>query len=72
MELSDSKIKKIYYIFSKRSFSYISRIGTLHILSQSSKNKKSLPRENLLYSEKWKFHIFSQKKALLILGNRNP
>ena len=61
MELSDSQIKKISYIFSKESFSYISGNGTLHFLSPGSKNKK-------IYFEK-NFYIFSKESFSYTPGN---
>ena len=65
MELSDSKIKNISYIFSKESSSYI--FVNCAVFSPSSKKlKRSTPKK--------KFPIF-QKMELLssnILGNENP
>ena len=52
MELSEFKIKKNSYIFSKESFSYIS--------VQAQKIKKIFP-EKISYTR-----IFSQKKAVLV------
>ena len=66
MELFDSKIKKFPHIFSKVSFFYISGNEILYFLSPSSKNKKNLPLENLLYFNSKTFLIFSY-----ILGNKN-
>ena len=64
MELSDSKIKKISYIFSKESFSYNSGNRTLHFSAQA--RKKYPLQENFLYSSIKRFLIFSQEKAFLI------
>ena len=81
MELSNSNIKKflifqkaepqkIPYIFSKKTFSHISRNKTLHFSDQAQKTniyyilEDGNSRENFLY--------FLKKYCSFILGNRNP
>ena len=61
--------EEIYYIFSKESFSYFSRNGSLHFSVQAWRIKNSLPGENILPFRKlkpWKnFLHFSKRKLFL-------
>ena len=71
MKLSSSNIKKIPYIYSKESVSYISRNGTLHFSGQAPKIKnnssgekflhfrKRKSRKKFLYFRKWNFWVQS-------------
>ena len=68
MKLTSSNIKKISYIFSKESFSFISGNGTLHFSAQALKIKKNPPRENFSRFKKQKrqknFLCFLKRKLL--------
>ena len=64
-----NKKEKLFYIFSKKKFSYISVNETQHFWAQALKIKKSIPRKFLILQETEtpkKRLIFSLKKAALM------
>ena len=64
IELCNSNIKKIYYIFSEENHTYISGNGTLHFFSHSSKNNKIHPEKIYTSGDKTPkkiSYIFSKK-----------
>ena len=72
MELSNSEIKKVSYIFSKESFYYLSRNGTSHFLSPSSKNKEVYPVKIAYILEKGNILYFLKRKLFLYFRKRKP
>ena len=85
MKLSSSNNKKILifslkksfsYIFSRESFCYISRNGTLHFSAQARKIKNNPPGEKFLYFRKRKprknFSYFLKRKLFLYFRKREP
>ena len=68
MELSGSNIKKFQERETPKKIPYISGNGNPKKPSYISGNGtfQSKPRENFLYSNMKKFHIFSQKQAFAI------
>ena len=71
-----TRSKKIFYIFSKESFSYIFGNGTLHFSVKAREIKKIHP-EKISYTsgnrnpEKTSY-IFLQRKLFLCFGKRSP
>ena len=51
MELSNSNIKKILYVFKRKLFVYFHKWNPA-LFGPRSKNKENQPRENFLYSRK--------------------
>ena len=75
IELCNSDIKKIYYIFSEENHTYISGDGTLHFFSHSSKNNKIHPEKIYTSGDKTPkkiSYIFSKGSFSYYLGKQTP
>ena len=62
--------EKIYYMYLKESFSYISINETLHFLSQARKKKKNSPWKKFLIFQETKTQNFIKRKLFLYLKKR--